>query len=41
MKMYTETQFSDLAQIGHIHGIKYWQILDFEFQLYKLSFNDY
>ena len=28
---------SNLAQNGQIHGIKYWRILIFEFQLYKLS----
>ena len=29
--------FSDLAQIGQIHGIKYKRVLIFEYQIYKLS----
>ena len=34
-------QFSDLAQIGQIHGIEYFRILIFEFQLHKLSLRDF
>ena len=32
--------FSDQAQIGQIHGIKYYQILILKLQLYKLSLRD-
>ena len=37
MKIYTELKFSDMERVGQIRGIKYEQILIFEFHLYKLS----
>ena len=41
MNIYREFSLVNLAQIGQIHGIKYQQILIFEFQLYNLLVKDF